>query len=171
MSYPLIIYCRSHTSTEKTLSFKAFNAFFLSSLSFFPSASRYLDNFVTTSHPFSHPFTFCGLSSNSPVFLRGHTSPSVHSIPCPPSFPTLLHHTVRLLHSLGIWMTVSCGAFCLCWPASASSSCSSRLSFFLPVALSTSHCVIFFTARLYCDFFGISPLFPLSHNLLFLVFR
>lgn len=178
MSYPLTIYRQSDTTycTTITLSLSLlicsflffseplFNTFSLFSLSFFSSASRYLDIFLTNSHLFYPP-------PNSPPFSTFHLdhtyyiSPSVHPILChPPTFPALLHHTVCFFHSLGIWMTVSCGAFCLCWPASASSSFSSRLSFFLFVSLYLPLRNLFHHPLLIMSFCNLTTCFPLSHN-------
>lgn len=92
--------------------------------------------FFSFIHNAIHLFSFY-LDHTCPTFCPSRSPPS-SILPLPPSVITLCFS-----HSLGIWMTVSCGAFCLCWPASVSSSSSSRLSFFLSVA--TSHCVIFFS--------------------------
>lgn len=144
----------SHLHRKKlALSFKAFNTFFLSSLSFLPllpaswTTLLLIHILFLALLLFLWPFFQLACVPPWSPFTCGPFHPVL------PLYPTLRHHTVRLLHSLGIWMTVSCGAFCLCWPALASSSCSSRLSFFLPVSLSTSHCVIFSTTSSYYDFF------------------
>lgn len=54
------------------------------------------------------------------------------------------HHHRRVFGSSWVtWMTVSCGAFCLCWPASASFSFSSRFSSFLSVFSTHFHLILF----------------------------
>lgn len=103
-----------------SLLFKAFNASIFLLRLFFPL----LPLPGCLSYEFTSPFFFITL-----IIPFDH--PRLYSTALPPSIIALC-----FAHSWGIWMTVSCEAFCLCWPASASSSFSSRLSFFLSVSLS-----------------------------------
>lgn len=128
-----------------SLLFKAFNALIFLLRLLFPL----LPLPGCLSYEFTSPFFFITL-----IIPFDH--PRLYSTALPPSIIALC-----FAHSWGIWMTVSCEAFCLCWPASASSSFSSRLSFFLSVSLSHPPLCNLYHPPPYLLFCHLTSCFPL----------